>query len=124
MKYVTIVNINPSQAERLRESIPAEAFLHLEEAIHSGRTPSEEELLSKGVEKEFAELLVAHLSYLKSLNDRGILESGGPCKGFNKAVNIFEADSEEKAREFQEGDPFFKYGMLSDYEILEWNKVF
>ena len=124
MKYVTVVNIDPSQAERLKKSITAGAFLYLEEAIHSGRTPSEEELLSKGVEKEFAELLVAHLSYLKDLNDRGILESGGPCKGFNKAVNIFEVDSEEKARGYQEGDPFFKNGIFSGCEVLEWNRVF
>ena len=55
----------------------------------------------------------AHFAYLKDATERGVvLLAGRSLDGEGPAVVIFEADSEEAAREFMQNDPFVKHGLM------------
>ena len=56
----------------------------------------------------------AHFERLKRDTEDGIvILAGRSLDGIGPAVVIFEAESEEEARRFMEGDPFVKEGLFA-----------
>ena len=66
----------------------------------------------------------AHLDGLTSQKERGILVTLGPTKDNTKVFGIYEAESEDKVRELVEGDPYWKNGIWTEFEIKEWIQAF
>ena len=55
----------------------------------------------------------AHFAYLKQATEEGfVLLAGRSLDGEGPAVVIFEAESEETAREFMKNDPFVAGGLM------------
>jgi hypothetical protein len=69
----------------------------------------------------------AHLDYLAE-NEQDILVAGSlresPSKDPIGALWIIEAESEGRAKQLVEGDPFFSKGLRKKYELLYWSKAF
>ncbi|WP_394171671.1 YciI family protein [Saccharospirillum alexandrii] len=74
-----------------------------------------------------AEHMQLHLNYLAE-NEQEILVAGSlresTSDGPIGALWIIEAESEGRARELVEGDPFFRKGLRQKYELLYWSKAF
>ncbi len=77
-----------------------------------------------GVGGELARVLVDHLRHLTRLRASGALVSGGPCAGFQYAINIFAADTEVQARELHDADPLARHGFFTIDQVYGWNQVF
>ncbi len=61
-----------------------------------------------------------HVDYNSALKQDGKLLCAGPLTDYTWVLFIYIADSEEEAKALIEGDPFFKCGFFTDYEIKEW----
>lgn len=68
----------------------------------------------------------AHRGYLSDFLDTTATVSvlaSGPCPVADRALLIFQADSEERLREVLENDPFNTVGALQQVKVTEWNPV-
>ena len=124
MQYVIISKFDPDKTATLQRDLPAGAFAAIDEATKDGKVLDLAELTGLGIETELAQVLVDHLSHLTRLRASGGLISGGPCEGFKNAINVFEADSEQQARELHDADPLAKYGFFAVDQVYGWNQVF
>ncbi|WP_013324199.1 YciI family protein [Gloeothece verrucosa] len=66
----------------------------------------------------------AHLDGLAAQKEQGILITLGPTKDNTIVFGIYEAESEDAVRELIEGDPYWKNGIWTEYEVKEWIQVF
>ena len=124
MQYVIISRFDPDKTATLQQDLPAEAFVAIDQATQDGKVLDLAELTGMGVSSELAQVLVDHLSHLTRLRDSGGLVSGGPCEGFKHAINVFEADSEQQARDLHDADPLAKYGFFEIDQVYGWKQVF
>ncbi|MBI3097286.1 MAG: hypothetical protein HYY93_03435 [Planctomycetes bacterium] len=58
------------------------------------------------------EIIDRHFDHLKARHDRGRLLLAGPCLDASFGLVVFEADSEEEAREFMDLDPAVREGIF------------
>ncbi|MEO1791941.1 MAG: YciI family protein [Cyanobacteria bacterium J06629_19] len=65
-----------------------------------------------------------HLAGLTDQKEQGLLTALGPTTDNTKVFATYEAEGEAAVRALVEGDPYWKNGIWTDYEIYEWNKVF
>jgi hypothetical protein len=70
------------------------------------------------------EVRPVHRQYLSALRERGKLWASGPFVDDSGALIIYQAESEEEARQLIEGDPFFAAGVFQDIQLKPWNIVF
>lgn len=70
--------------------------------------------------EDMNEMRDPHREYNIALKAEGKLLCAGPLVDYSFVLYIFNVDSDEEARSLVEGDPFFKCGFLTDYEIDEW----
>lgn len=124
MLYVIISRFDEAAVARLREELPPAAFAYIDEAIHHQRVPSHADIEAQGVPTSLASVLAAHLEHLTELRRSGKLVSGGPCAGFANAINIFEAESADKARALHDADPLARHGYFAVETIYPWQRVF
>lgn len=65
-----------------------------------------------------------HLAYAQNFQENGHLVMAGaltdPADG---AVLVFKSDSPETARAFALNDPYVKNGLITEWEVREWNVV-
>ena len=66
----------------------------------------------------------AHLDGLAAQKESGVLITLGPTKDTTKVLGIYEADDEATVRQLIEGDPYWKNGIWTEYEVKEWIQVF
>ena len=66
------------------------------------------------------EMREPHVEWNIALREKGKLVCAGPLTDYTCVLYIYTADSEEEARALIEGDPFFKCGFFTDYDINEW----
>lgn len=64
------------------------------------------------------ELITQHVSYLKSLKEKGVLPFCGPCVD-GTALMIIDAPSFEEAKEYVENDPFSIVDYYIERKIVE-----
>lgn len=64
------------------------------------------------------ELIAEHVSYLKTLKEKGILPFCGPSVD-GTALMIIDAPSKEKVREYVENDPFSKVDYYIERKVVE-----
>ena len=71
----------------------------------------------------FSEHGEAHLQYLKSFHDRGLLLMMGPLQEpFNgDALAVFV--SKESAEEFAGADPIVIHGLIKSWQVRPWQEV-
>ena len=65
----------------------------------------------------------AHLQYIKDLAAKGKSLCAGPVVTFKWGLNVLRADSLEEAKKLIEGDPGWKGGLFTDYEIEPWYHI-
>jgi uncharacterized protein YciI len=65
-----------------------------------------------------------HLDGLTAQKNSGVLVTIGPTKDLTKVFAIYEAEDESAVKKLVEGDPYWKNGIWTEYEIKEWNQVF
>ena len=124
MQYVIISRFDPDKTARLQNDLPPGAFAAIDQATKDGKVLDLNELTDLGVGSDLAKVLVDHLSHLTQLRASGGLISGGPCEGFKNAINVFEAESEQQARELHDADPLARYGFFAVDQVYGWNQVF
>lgn len=61
-----------------------------------------------------------HLAGLRQQQESGILITLGPTQDLTKVFGIYEADDEAVVRSLIEGDPYWKNGIWTEYEVKEW----
>jgi len=77
-------------------------------------------LLLKNVKKLNPELINEHVAYMKSLNEKGVLELCGPFVDDQQGgMVVVKAANMEEAKKIAESDPFIKKG-FDTYEIRQW----
>jgi uncharacterized protein YciI len=64
-----------------------------------------------------------HLSYLKSLNERGTVLLAGPVGDGSGAMMVLNADSEDEAAQIVKDDPYTAAGVGVDHVLRPWNVV-
>lgn len=124
MKYVIVSRFDPERTRELASKVSPEAFAAIDQATKSGTTLDQSQIEALGVESGMAAILADHLSHLTRLTSRGELLSGGPCVGFEEAINIFEAETEQQARELHDADPLAKSGIFAIDKVYAWQQVF
>lgn len=124
MKYLIVSRFDADAVARLRTELPTAAFAYIDAAIHDRRVPTRADIEAQGVPEGLAQVLADHLAHLDALRSAGQLLAGGPCEGFNHAINIFEADSEAHARALHDADPLARHGFFSVGEVYAWRQVF
>lgn len=64
----------------------------------------------------------AHRERLLEFHEKGVLLMAGPLANpTDGAIGIFT--NMDAARDFVEGDPFVKNGVVGKYRLVEWNEV-
>ena len=124
MQYVVISRFDTDAVARLRSELPPGAFAYIDDAIHHQRLPSQADIEAQGVPPGLAGVLAAHLKHLTALRASGKLISGGPCSGFENAINIFEAGSPEEACQLHDADPLAQHGYFAVETVYAWQRVF
>lgn len=124
MRYVIISRMDPEKSLKLRDEMPAQAFQFINEKVKEKKVPALRELTDMGVLPGLAQILTDHVQHLTSLTANGKLISGGPCDGFEDAINIFEAKSDAEARALHDADPIVKAGFMSIQQVFCWRQVF
>ncbi len=81
-------------------------------------------LIRYGNPDKIKEVRPVHRQYLSALRERGKLWASGPFVDDSGALIIYQAESEEEARQLIEGDPFFAAGVFQDIQLKPWNIVF
>jgi uncharacterized protein YciI len=66
----------------------------------------------------------AHLDGLAAQKEQGILITIGPTKDVTKVFAIYEAIDEATVKDLVEGDPYWKHGIWTEYQIKEWIQVY
>ena len=66
----------------------------------------------------------AHLAGLTQQKESGVLVTLGPTKDSERVFGIYEAEDEATVRSLVEGDPYWKNGIWTSYEIREWIQAF
>lgn len=124
MKYVIISKFDPDKSQELASKVSPEAFGAIDRATKSGQTLDKADIAALGVADDMATILADHLAHLVALTNRGALLSGGPCEGFRNAINIFEAESEQEAKDLHDADPLAKNGIFAVDQVFAWQQVF
>ncbi|ACK69958.1 YCII-related [Gloeothece citriformis PCC 7424] len=65
-----------------------------------------------------------HLDGLAAQKEQGLLITLGPTQDNTMVFGIYEAENEDQVRELIEGDPYWKNGIWTEYEIKEWIQAF
>ena len=65
-----------------------------------------------------------HLAGLTKQKESGVLVTLGPTKDNTKVFGIYEAENEATVKNLVEGDPYWKNGIWTEYEIKEWIQAF
>lgn len=81
-------------------------------------------LIRYGNQEKIQEVRPVHRQYLSSLREQGKLWASGPFVDDSGALIIYEAESEEEARELIEKDPFYSAGVFQEIQLKPWNIVF
>lgn len=79
---------------------------------------------AEGAEERRKPFRDEHMARLQRFKDAGRIVTLGPTKNFTRLVAVLEAETEAEAREVIEGDPYWKEGIWSDYELHEWIQAF
>ncbi len=66
----------------------------------------------------------AHLAGLSQQKEAGILVTLGPTRDNSLVFGIYEAESAAQVKELVEGDPYWKNGIWTKYQIKEWIQAF
>ena len=66
----------------------------------------------------------AHLAGLSQQKEAGTLVTLGPTKDNSLVFGIYEAESEAQVKKLVEGDPYWKNGIWTEYQIKEWIQAF
>jgi uncharacterized protein YciI len=77
--------------------------------------PTRAEMLSEGTTPEEAQIVGQHFAYLKALTDQGIVILAGRTLNTDESsfgIVIFNAASEEAAREVMHNDPAVRQGVM------------
>jgi uncharacterized protein len=62
----------------------------------------------------------AHLAGLKQQQAAGVLITLGPTEDLSQVFGIYEAPDEATVRGLIEGDPYWKNGIWTAYEVKAW----
>jgi uncharacterized protein YciI len=124
MQYVIISRFDAGKTATLQRDLPAQAFAAIDQASKQGQVLELAQLTAMGVASDLAQVLVDHLRHLTRLRASGELVSGGPCEGFEHAINVFAAQSEQHARQLHDADPLAKQGYFAIEQVYPWNQVF
>ncbi|MDY6862384.1 MAG: YciI family protein [Thermodesulfobacteriota bacterium] len=125
MIWVVIINISKNIQRQMAGFLSQEALNKLKAAVDSGHLPKVQDLTNQGFPEGIAHHLADHLTYSKELHEKNILKGGGPCARSEKAILIFECDTEEEVRGYVEEDPYYKNGIfIKPYDIYNWHKIF
>jgi hypothetical protein len=66
----------------------------------------------------------AHLAYARAAVERGELVLGGALTDPpDRAVLLFRAESDARARAFAESDPYVLNGLVTGWQVREWVTV-
>jgi uncharacterized protein YciI len=65
-----------------------------------------------------------HREYLSSLLEQGKLHESGPFADDKGALIIYEAADEAEARALIAADPYTDAGVVADFQLREWKRVF
>ena len=65
-----------------------------------------------------------HLKGLAAQKEAGSLITLGPTQDATMVFGIYEAQSEADVKTLVEGDPYWKNGIWTGYEIKEWIQAF
>ncbi|MCT7986332.1 YciI family protein [Laspinema sp. A4] len=66
----------------------------------------------------------AHLDGISAQKAAGLVITLGPTQDVTKVFGIYEAPDEQTVREAVEGDPYWKNGIWTEYEVKEWIQAF
>lgn len=66
----------------------------------------------------------AHLDGLAQQKESGVLVTLGPTQDATMVFGIYEAPDEATVKALVEGDPYWKNGIWTDYQIREWIQAF
>lgn len=66
----------------------------------------------------------AHLAGLAAQKETGVLITIGPTKDVTKVFGIYEAETEASVRQLIEADPYWQYGIWTEYDVREWIQAF
>ncbi|MBE9177627.1 YciI family protein [Oculatella sp. LEGE 06141] len=66
----------------------------------------------------------AHLDRLAALKQAGTLITLGPTQDLTQVFGVYEAEDETAVRRFVEDDPYWQYGIWTEYSIKEWIQAF
>lgn len=77
-----------------------------------------------GGQEKRKNLRPAHLERLKQLDRQGKLVLAGPFADRSGSLIIMEAESEQEARDFIQGDPYVEEGVFEKVEIRPFTQVF
>ena len=64
-----------------------------------------------------------HREYLAQLREIGQLAASGPFTDDSGALIIYEAETQEEAEKYLQGDPFHANGIFVSYQMRPWNPV-
>ncbi len=65
----------------------------------------------------------AHLNGLKAQKEAGTLVTIGPTEDLTMVFGLYEAPDEATVRSLVEGDPYWKNGIWTSYEVKPWIKA-
>lgn len=66
----------------------------------------------------------AHLAGLADQKEAGTLITLGPTQDATMVFGIYEAESADQVKTLVEGDPYWKNGIWTGYDIKEWIQAF
>lgn len=66
----------------------------------------------------------AHLDRLAQLKANGSLVTLGPTQDLTQVFGVYEAETEDAARQLVEEDPYWQHGIWTEYSIKEWIQAF
>jgi uncharacterized protein len=81
------------------------------------------ELVDDYVERRAA-LRGQHLDLARAAHERGeLLLAGALADPYDRALLVFAGDSSEMAEEFARNDPYVLKGLVTAWEVRQWNEV-
>jgi uncharacterized protein YciI len=81
-------------------------------------------IFTYGNQDRIAEVRPTHREYLAGFKEAGSLFASGPFEDDSGALIIYEAETEEAAREMIANDPFRQAGVFESYTMKPWRQVF
>ncbi|AHF76642.1 hypothetical protein Sant_1584 [Sodalis praecaptivus] len=74
----------------------------------------------------WAQFVVEHVQYLKTLIDQGTLLASGPLQGtpLRAGFLIIMADSQQQVEALVAADPFSREGLICQLRIEQWDPLF